>query len=269
MSWLKFDLSTPEKTEVLAITVALGWDDPDLTVGKLLKVWRWFDQHTVEGNAPSVTTALLDRIVGVTGMSDAMIAVGWLVKSGAGLQLPNFDRHNGKTTKDRLLTAKRVASHKGNAKGNATTVTEPLAEPLPREEKRREEEPTVLVDAKPSTPAGPISIDRVDCPMQAIADAWNEIAVSMPAVKPVAEWADARKRMVKARWVDKLKLKKYTDRTTGIDYWTRLFARVESSDFLAGRGGGTFTATLDWVMNPTNLAKIIENGYPNRQAVTA
>lgn len=139
MSWLKFDLSTPEKTEVLAITVALGWDDPDLTVGKLLKVWRWFDQHTVEGNAPSVTTALLDRIVGVTGMSDAMIAVGWLVKSGAGLQLPNFDRHNGKTTKDRLLTAKRVASHKGNAKGNATNVTQPLVEPLPREEKRREE----------------------------------------------------------------------------------------------------------------------------------
>ena len=144
MSWLKFDLSTPEKTEVLAITVALGWDDPDLTVGKLLKVWRWFDQHTVEGNAASVTTALLDRIVGVTGMSDAMISVGWLVRLGDGLQLPNFDRHNGKTTKDRLLTAKRVASYKGNAlcngAGNGDSVTLALAEALPREEKRREEE---------------------------------------------------------------------------------------------------------------------------------
>lgn len=130
-------------------------------------------------------------------------------------------------------------------------------------------EPTVLVDDKSSTPADPIQIDRVDCPMQAIADAWNAVAVSMAEVKPVAEWADARKRMVKARWVDKLKLKKYTDKPSGIDYWTRLFARVEASDFLAGRGGGTFAATLDWVMNPTNLAKIIENGYPNRQAVTA
>lgn len=135
--------------------------------------------------------------------------------------------------------------------------------------KNQLEEPTVLVDDKSSTPDEPSPIDRVDCPMQGIADAWNAVAVSMPAVKPVAEWADARKRMVKARWVDKLKLKKYSDKTTGIDYWTRLFARVEASDFLAGRGGGTFTATLDWVMNPTNLAKIIENGYPNRQVVPA
>lgn len=136
-------------------------------------------------------------------------------------------------------------------------------------EGKGKEEPTVLVSGKPPTSAEPISIDRVDCPMQAIADAWNAVAVSMPAVKSVAEWPDARKRTVKARWVDKLKLKKYTDRQTGVDYWTRLFARVEESDFLAGRTGGTFTATLDWVMNPTNLSKIIENGYPNRQAATA
>ena len=136
-------------------------------------------------------------------------------------------------------------------------------------EEIKNEEPTVLVSGKPPTSAEPISIDRVDCPMQAIADAWNAVAVSMPAVKPVAEWPDARKRSVKARWVDKLKLKKYTDRQTGVDYWTRLFVRVEESDFLAGRTGGTFTATLDWVMNPTNLSKIIENGYPNREKVTA
>lgn len=135
-------------------------------------------------------------------------------------------------------------------------------------EEIRKEEPTVLVDGVPSTPAEPIPSNRVDCPMQAIADAWNSVAVSLPAVQAVTEWADSRKRAVKARWVDKLKLKKYTDRQSGIDYWTRLFRRVEGSDFLAGRTG-TFNATLDWVMNPTNLAKIIETGYPNREAVHA
>jgi uncharacterized protein YdaU (DUF1376 family) len=130
-------------------------------------------------------------------------------------------------------------------------------------------EPTVLIDDKSPTVVEPPTIDRVACPMQAIADAWNATAVSMAAVKPVAEWAEPRKRVVKARWVEKLKLGKYVDRQSGIDYWTRVFARVESSDFLAGRVGGTFAAHLDWVMNSTNLAKIIENGYPNRQAVTA
>ncbi len=144
MAWLKFDTATPEKPEVLAIAIALGFDDPDLVVGKLLKVWRWFDQHTVEGNANGVTAALLDRMIGVPGMCAAMASVGWLVVSETGLELPNFERHNGKTAKDRALTAQRVAKAKTKAKsndqGNASTVTTPL----PREEKRREENSSSL-----------------------------------------------------------------------------------------------------------------------------
>ena len=135
MAWLKFDVATPEKPEVLQITVAMGWDDPDLTVGKLLKLWRWFDQHTTDGNASGVTASLLDRLIGVTGFAKAVSDAGWLVIHGEGLTLPNFGRHNGKTAKDRVLTAQRVASHKASKKGNGTSVTSAL----PREEKRREE----------------------------------------------------------------------------------------------------------------------------------
>ncbi|MGZ3235769.1 MAG: hypothetical protein ACXU8A_00165 [Burkholderiaceae bacterium] len=133
--WLKFEDNTPEKPEVFAITVELGWDDPDLAVGKLLKVWRWFDQHTIDGNAVNVTLSLLDRISGVTGFAQAMCNVGWLIKDESGLSLPHFDRHNGKTAKDRALTAKRVAKHKSNDEGNASSVSLPL----PREEENREE----------------------------------------------------------------------------------------------------------------------------------
>lgn len=137
--WIKFEASTPEKQEVFSITVAMGWDDPDLTVGKLLKVWRWFDQQTVDGNAPRVTAALLDRIIGVTGFAKAMCDVGWLVADDAGVALPNFDRHNGQTAKNRALTAKRVAKHKGNAKSNEDGNGDGVSGALPREEKRREE----------------------------------------------------------------------------------------------------------------------------------
>lgn len=137
--WLKFEVNTPEKPEVLAITIELGWDDPDLTVGKLLRVWRWFDQHTEEGNAANVTPALLDRIVGVTGFCQAMANVGWLVIEEGGISLPNFDRHNGKTAKNRSLTAKRVANHKSNAKANAQGNGASVTNALPREEKRRED----------------------------------------------------------------------------------------------------------------------------------
>lgn len=138
--WLKMDCSTPDKPEVLAITAQMGWDDPDLAVGKLFRVWRWFDQQTTNGNAVGVTAALLDRIAGVAGFAQAMQNVGWLVVSEAGLELPNFEKHNGATAKARAQTAKRVANHRasdeGNAQGNGGRVTSALA----REEKRREEE---------------------------------------------------------------------------------------------------------------------------------
>lgn len=128
------ECATPEKPEVLAITASMGWDDPDLTVGKLFRLWRWFDQHTTDGNAMRVTSSLLDRVIGVTGFVQAVADAGWLTVNEDGISLSNFDRHNGDTAKNRALTAKRVADHKvnakgnadGNDKGNADTVTEAL-----------------------------------------------------------------------------------------------------------------------------------------------
>lgn len=156
MSWIKFDCSTPEKPEVLAITLALGWDDPDLTVGKLLKVWRWFDQHSIDGNAKSVTSALLDRIIGVTGITQAMVNCGWMIVTDDGLQLPSFEAHNGKTAKDRLLTAKRVgktrsAKHDAsqqNKECNGQSVTSAL----PRIEKNREDKNIKSLESKTIAP---------------------------------------------------------------------------------------------------------------------
>ena len=135
--WIKFEASTPDKREVFAITTSLGWDDPDRTVGKLLKVWRWFDQQTIDGNAPGVTLALLDQIIGVTGFAQSMCEVGWFKVTDCGVMLPNFERHNGKTAKDRALTAKRVAKHKSNAASNDNGNAENVSGALPREEKRR------------------------------------------------------------------------------------------------------------------------------------
>ena len=134
--WIKMDVGLPEKPEVWQIAGMVGIE-ADSVVGKLLKVWRWFDAHTESGNAVGVTYALVDHVSGVTGFGEAMALCGWLAQDGATLSLPNFDRHNGKTAKNRALTAKRVASfkEKGNAVGNASSVSSAL----PREEKNREE----------------------------------------------------------------------------------------------------------------------------------
>lgn len=181
-NWIKFEVDTPEKPEVLALTVAMGWDDPDLTVGKLLRVWRWFDQHTLEGNAPGVSAALLDRIAGVTGFSTEMAKVGWLIVSDEGISLPNFDRHNGETAKSRALTAKRVAKHKANSKcndaGNAASVTSPL----PKEEKNREEN---LSQALPKNIGGSAAASPAPrSPSKA-----SRLPLDWVLPKPLGDWA--------------------------------------------------------------------------------
>lgn len=146
--WIKFECSLPEKPETLAITAAMGWTDPDLTVGKLMRLFRWFDQQTVDGNAARVTPALLDHVLGVTGLTQAVVSVGWLIVTDAGISLAKFDRHNGESAKQRGLTAKRVAKHKGNAKGNDEGNATGVSSALPKEEKRREDIDT------PRTPVG-------------------------------------------------------------------------------------------------------------------
>ena len=131
--WIKFQIDTPDKPEVLAIASRLGID-PDAVVGKLIRVWSWFDKHTVDGNAHSVTFSFLDRLTGVTGFAEQMQFVGWLEQDGSILKMIHFDYHNGKSAKSRALGNVRQKNHRNNnAKSNATIVTKPLPE------KRREE----------------------------------------------------------------------------------------------------------------------------------
>jgi hypothetical protein len=146
--WIKFETDTLEKPEIFDIALALGWDEPDLVVCKLLRVWGWFDRQTIDGVAPRGSLQVLDRIAGAAGFAQAMCGVGWLIQVDGGLILPNFDRHNGKTAKDRALTAKRVAKHQGNAIVSGDKKAETVAKvdtnaaivslPLAREEKRKE-----------------------------------------------------------------------------------------------------------------------------------
>lgn len=135
--WIKFELTTLDKPEVCQIA-DLADIDLDAVIGKLMRVWGWFDQQTEKGNAPSVSKKLLDRLVGVVGFCEHMKSVGWMVEAEGAISLPHFERHNGKTAKNRLLTAKRVANHKAtNAKANAAIVSDAL----PKEDVEKNKDP--------------------------------------------------------------------------------------------------------------------------------
>lgn len=135
MPWIKFDLATIDKPEVLEMADLLETTSDDV-IGKLLRVWGWFDQQSRDGNAGSVTGNVLkrfiDRLVGSQGFASCMEKVGWLNDSG----LPNFERHNGESTKKRALTADRVHRSR-NAKSNAASVTKALPDKIREESKEQ------------------------------------------------------------------------------------------------------------------------------------
>jgi hypothetical protein len=140
--WIKVETTLPDKPEVLAIAGLLEID-PDAVVGKLIRIWSWADQHTVDGNAAGVTKSFIDRYTAVSGFADAMESVGWISFDGKRLAIPNFDIHNGQTGKARALTSRRVARHRGsgNAKCNGRSVTSSVTSALAREEEREETSP--------------------------------------------------------------------------------------------------------------------------------
>jgi hypothetical protein len=80
-----------------------------------MEVWEWADENTLDGHVLGVTKKFIDELVGVPGLADAMAAedIGWLMVDDAGVVFPNFCRHNGKSAKQRALTAERKRLQRG------------------------------------------------------------------------------------------------------------------------------------------------------------
>jgi len=153
--WIKVEKATLEKPEVLAISQTLDIH-PTHAFGLCVRFWMWCDDQLSNGNARGVTRVTLDYVIGQTGMTEALIKVGWLRDRSGSLEVPHFDRHLSESAKNRALTKERVKRSK--KKGNANAVTRVTQTPLP--EKRREEKSTL--EAKASMTGLPDAVEILD-----------------------------------------------------------------------------------------------------------
>ncbi len=165
--WIKMRCNLLDDPAVLAISAAVGLDEYAVT-GRLLKLWSWADQQTTDGNARGVTNVTarvwLDRYLSCPGLADALVAVGWLEIDESGMRIPNFDRHNGKSGKQRAVTSKRVKKHREQCNAETVTqivtsdVTPTVTKPLP--EKRRVLQEGNTKTSLPSKPSPQVSKAR-------------------------------------------------------------------------------------------------------------
>lgn len=88
----------------------------------------------------------------------------------------------------------------------------------------------------------------------AVVRLYNDLCPSLPSVRTLS---DKRKRDIKTR------MKKYT-----LDDFRKVFEKAEKSAFLRGENEKGFRATLDWLINEGNMAKVLDGNYddrPNKQ----
>lgn len=92
--------------------------------------------------------------------------------------------------------------------------------------------------------------ERSEISYQLIVDSYNDTCVSLPRLQNIS---DRRKQAIRRR------LNKYS-----VEQVQEAFRKAEASDFLKGDNNRDWRADFDWIMNDTNIAKILDGKYDNR-----
>lgn len=83
---------------------------------------------------------------------------------------------------------------------------------------------------------------------------YHDLCPGLPQVKI---WTRERRKALDARIAERVANGKGADTT---EYWRSFFNAVAASDFLCGRSSD-FRADLEWLLRPSNFAKVIEGKY--------
>ena len=148
--WIQIDDDLPEKPEVQAIQDATG-DDVEVVVGRIVRLWILVDRHAVAlPESRGTVTGLLPRyqfstVIRLCGGDEkfweSVVGVGWMTVEEDGLGIPSYSIRFGKSSKNRLLNARRQRNFKRRiSEEEKVTVDRDFGNgtALSKEEKRRE-----------------------------------------------------------------------------------------------------------------------------------
>jgi hypothetical protein len=128
--WIKLQVATPHKPEVLRMAEVLGVPRREM-VGILVDFLCWLDTNARHADVTHVSRKCLDDVLACTGLSAVLELVGWVKWDDAAclMTVSNYDRHNGESSKNRALATERKRIQRSR---------ECHEENVTREEKRRD-----------------------------------------------------------------------------------------------------------------------------------
>lgn len=155
------------------------------------------------------------------------------------ITIPNWNKHQSldayekRKARDRLYQQERRAAQKALIAQKSSDASTDTSSDVGFSEEDKEE------DKKEK---------RID--YQLIADMYNTICTSFPAIRSLS---DARKKAIKARL-----------NTYSVDDFKTMFENAEASSFLKGNNNRNWTANFDWLLKDTNMAKVLDGNYCDR-----
>lgn len=175
---------------------------------------------------------------------NVQIAVNFLIQCGLLVDMGNnqyFLREVAENLGSEGASAKRVRDYRERQKALQcnTDVTEMKQIGNVEREKEREKEKEKRREDKR---------ERIN--YQEIVDMYNDTCVSFPRITSLS---DARKKAIRAR-----------AKTHDIQDFALMFQKAEASDFLKGKNDRNWSATFDWMIKDSNMAKILDGNYDNR-----
>ena len=172
------------------------------------------------------------------------------------ITIPNWSKHQTldayekKKERDRLRIREKRAQQKALISGVSPDVsldTSPDVALLEEDKEREEEkEGEREGDKEPDDKRPGASV-----PYESIKSMYNEICVSFPRCTSLS---DARKKTIKARVTSGYSLEDFKV----------LFTKAEASSFLKGKNGRNWSATFDWLIKDTNMAKVLDGNYDDK-----
>jgi uncharacterized protein YdaU (DUF1376 family) len=256
-----------------AATGHLSWDE-DMAYTRLLRAYYHAEKPIPEGQQyrlAKASTPAQRRAV------DAVLAEFFELVDGS------FRQKRADEEISRFLDKQRKAKASANARwsqsdrnANASPIamrthSDGNAHQTPDTRPNKEREASPLVDRSADDPTNdlPERLPESETPDTPYADLVSAYAMALPQLPQVSVLNTSRKRAMQARWREVCTADKL-DRDTGLDWFRWFFGHVASSPFLTGNGkpnrdtGRVWSADFDWLMNPTNFARIVDGRYHRR-----
>jgi len=123
----------------------------------------------------------------------------------------------------------------------------------------------ITINHKPDIDICPPSGGLPNCDHEKVIALYHQ---HLPTLRRVEVWNETRKGYLRQRWrevAEELSKEKQVQVSDILAWFTDFFVHIGTSKFLTGRvnskDGRPFIADLEWILKPSNFAKIVEGKY--------